>query len=566
MLRQISTFSNFVILLFLIGISSLSAASKDPVHAKNGMVVSASEIASQVGVEILKQGGNAVDAAVAVGFTLAVTHPSAGNLGGGGFMVISLNDGTSTTIDFRETAPYKTHANIYLDINGNLIEDNSLRGWTSSGVPGSVAGMLYVLEKYGSMKLTDLITPAIELASNGFLLDYRLSELMKESFELFSKYESSRKIFTNNGSPWQEGDLLVQKDLAETLKLIRDKGFDGFYRGKIADLLVEQSKENGGYFSLEDLKNYQPIERKPILGNYKGHKIITMPPPSAGGINIVQILNVLEKAEISKDMWGSSKYIHLLTEIFKRIFADRSKYFGDSDFYPVPIDWLLSDDYAENLFHNISSKALPANEIAPSSSIIGESKETTHYCVIDKDGNAVSTTVTLNSPFGNRIVVEGAGFLMNNEMDDFSSQPGKPNVYGLIGSEANSIQPYKRMLSSMSPTIILKDNHPYLIVGARGGSMIMTSVLQVIVNCIDFEMNISEAIDAPRIHHQWLPDKLTFENLGIVNDVRENLIKRGHIFGETDVIGRVEGILIDNENKIIWGASDSRGFGKAIGY
>ena len=560
-------FSRTCLILFVLFLSStIYGASQDPVRAKNGMVVSANEIASQVGVEILKKGGNAVDAAVAVGFALAVVHPTAGNLGGGGFMVIHLKDGTNTTIDFREKAPYNAHKNMYLDADGNLIDTLSYMSLSSSGVPGSVAGLLYVLEKYGSMSLADVISPAIDLAANGFVIGYQLAESINKHHDEFLKYSSSSDIFTNNGLLLDDDYELIQTDLAKTLTLIKQYGVDGFYKGKVADLIVAQSIKNGGLITHEDLEDYRPIERDPVLGMYKGKKVVTMGLPSAGGTNIVQILNVLSNCTITPDMWGSSQYIHLMTEIFKYIFADRSKYFGDKDFYDVPTEWLLSSEYTEYILSKLSNRDVPSSEIQPSKLPQYESKQTIHYCVMDNQGNAVSTTTTLNSSYGNKIVVEGAGFIMNNEMNDFAAQPGMPNLYGLVGSEANSIQPGKRMLSSMSPTIVLDDNEPYLVVGGLGGSMIMTSVLQVILNCMDFDMNIQEAIDAPRFHHQWLPDSLSYEKFTLSNDVKDNLIKMGHVIGKIEPIARVEGIMVDKQNKLIWGASDPRGYGKAVGY
>ncbi|MFC2082119.1 gamma-glutamyltransferase [Bacteroidota bacterium] len=555
-----------VLLVFIFSTFNIFSASRDPVKSKNGMVVSASEIASKVGIEILKNGGNAIDAAVAVGFALAVVHPPAGNVGGGGFMVIHLNDGFNTTIDFRETAPSMAHKDMYLDNNGEVRDSTSSTGWTSSGVPGSVEGYLYALEKYGTMELSQVMKPAIEFASNGFVIGLKLAETINNRNEIFNKHKSSKELFTVKGDTLPEDHLLIQKDLANTLKLIRDEGRDGFYKGETAELIVEQSSRNGGIISLEDLANYSVVERESIKGKYKGFDIITMGPPSAGGINLIQILKILERFTITPDMWGSSKYIHLLTEIFKFVFADRAYHFGDSEYYSVPQDWLLSDEYTERIYSKINNTAIPSSEINHSIPQKIESRETTHFSVIDKDGNAVGTTITLNSSFGNRIIVDGAGFFMNNEMDDFSIKPGSPNLYGLVGSEANSIEGGKRMLSSMTPTILLEDGKPFMILGARGGSMIMTSVLQVVVNVIDFKMNIREAIDAPRIHHQWLPDELVHEKYGMTTDVKNNLIQRGHEFGEEDSIARVQGILIDNLNGIIWGASDSRSFGKAVGY
>lgn len=555
---------SFFILLISLYLNLLAEA-PDPVRGRNGMVVSASKLASEVGIEILKKGGNAIDATVAVGFALAVTYPSAGNIGGGGFMVIRLKDGTSTTIDYREKAPLKSHEKMYQDSLGNFLPELSQEGTTSAGVPGSVAGMIYALEKYGTMNLKDVLEPAIKLAENGFILDYRLTQSINYFYQDFLKYPSSKKIFTNNGQPFTEGDLFVQKDLAKTLKLIAENGKDGFYTGEVAEKIVSQIQSLGGIITFEDLANYNPVERKPIISTYRDYEIITMGPPSGGGITLIQSLNILENKNFSKDDWGSSEYIHTVTEAFKFSFADRSKHLGDPDFYKVPTDKLISKVYAKELFNKISDKAIPSNQINPGDfSILDESMETTHYSIIDKDGNAVSTTTTINSSYGSRVVVDGAGFLLNNEMDDFSSKPGEPNQFGLVGSEANKIEPGKRMLSSMTPTIITRNNKPVLILGSPGGSTIPTVVLQVILNYLDFGMDIQEAVNSPRFHHQWLPDKIDFEDFGIAKDVRENLIAKGQYIGQKKILGRVEAIAV--ENNLYLGATDPRGFGAAIGY
>ncbi|HMN23770.1 MAG TPA: gamma-glutamyltransferase, partial [Ignavibacteriaceae bacterium] len=541
--------------------------SQDPVRGKNGMVVSASELASKVGVEILKKGGNAVDAAVAVGFALAVTHPSAGNIGGGGFMVIHLNNGTNTTIDYREKAPASANEFIFQDSLGNFLPDKSQSGVTSSGVPGSVAGLIYALEKYGSLSLAEVLQPAIDLARNGFELQYRLAKSLAYELEYFNQYESSKKVFTKDGIPFNEGELLIQKDLANTLELIKQRGAAGFYSGKTAELIVNQIKQLGGFITLDDLSNYKPVERIPITTDYRGYKVITMGPPSGGGVTLLQMLNILENYSFTKEEWGSSNYIHKLVETMKYSFADRSKHIGDPDFYNVPIDWLLSKKYAKEIFNKITDVAVPSSEILPGvANSYLESEETTHYSVVDKFGNSVSTTTTINSSYGSKIVVEGAGFLLNNEMDDFSSKPGEPNQFGLIGSEANKIEPNKRMQSSMSPTIILKDDKTFMLIGSPGGSTISTIVLQVILNVLDFNMDIQKAIDMPHIHHQWLPDVINYERFGLSLDVIQSLKNKGQVLGGIRSLGRCEGIVIDSENKIIFGATDPRGYGAAVGY
>ncbi len=568
MLRFISFKKIFIFfLLFSYFLNFIYAASKEPVRAKHGMVVSASTIASKVGIAILKKGGNAVDAAVAVGFSLAVTYPFAGNIGGGGFMVIHLKDGKNTAIDYREKAPLKATQNMFLDRNGNFDSHLSQEGATSVGVPGSVAGLIYVLKKYGTMKLADVIQPAVELAENGFPLDHSTAESFKEYLNEFKKYPSTFKIFSKNGIPYEEGDIFKQTDLARTLKIIQKNGRDGFYTGEIADRLIKEIKSLGGYFTNKDLEKYQPVERKPVFGTYRGYKIVSMPPPSSGGIALVELLNILEYYNLKDEDWGSSEYIHRLVEAMKFVYADRTKYLGDSDFYPVPERGLISKSYAKTIFEKIGNKAIQANEISAGEPLkYQESTETTHYSVYDSYGNAVSTTTTLNSGYGCKIVVDGAGFLLNNEMDDFSAKPGVPNQFGLMGSEANSIQPGKRMLSSMTPTIVLKDDKPYIVIGSPGGSTIITVVLQVILNCIDFHMNIQQAIDAPRIHNQWMPDEITYERLALPLDVKENLIKMGYKLGREQSLGLAEGIMINNINHIIYGASDPRGPGSAEEY
>ncbi|MBU0561013.1 MAG: gamma-glutamyltransferase [Bacteroidetes bacterium] len=554
-----------IVFICLLSATLLLSASKDPARAKNGMVVSASSIASEVGVAIMKKGGNAIDAAVAVGFALAVTHPSAGNLGGGGFMVIHLKDGKNTTIDYREKAPSATHKDIYLNSSGEFDPKLSTEGWTSSGVPGSVAGLLYALEKYGTLPLRDVIQPTIDLAQNGFEISYRMAISFAAVHSEFVKYASSKKVFTKDGGKYEEGDALIQRDLALTLKLIRDRGRDGFYSGRVADLIVQQSKKNGGYLTHKDLENYSPVERVPINGSYRGYDIISMGPPSSGGVAIVQTLNALENFTFEKNDWGSSYYIHTVSEILKHTYADRSKYLGDEDFYPVPKGWLTSKEYGREIASTIKSTAIPSKEISPGIMNSNESTETTHYSIVDSYGNAVSATTTINSNYGNKIVVDGAGFIMNNEMDDFSAKPGTPNQFGLLGGEANSIQSGKRMLSAMTPTILLKDDKPFLVIGSPGGSTIITVVLQVIINVVDFKMDIQEAIDQPRFHHQWFPERIDFERFCISRDVRDILIEKGQLMGTEVVLGRAEGIII-NENGIKLGATDPRGFGGAAGY
>ncbi len=559
-------------LLFIYQIQ-ISAQFVKSFRSSNGMVVSASEIASLVGVDILKRGGNSVDAAVAVGFTLAVTYPYAGNLGGGGYMVIHLANGRNTTIDYREKAPLKAHRDMYLDKDGNFVSELSQEGATSVAVPGSVAGLLYALNKYGTMQLADVIQPAIDLARNGWNLDYRTAESFNFFLKEFDKYPSTKNIF-EKGLPYKEGDLFIQSDLANTLELIKENGNDGFYKGKVADLLIKQIKSLGGYITQEDLDKYSPIEKDPVIGDYNDYQIVSMPPSSSGGIALVEMLNILENFKIKKDDWGSSDYYYKLIETTKYAYKDRAEYLGDEDFVKVPKDILTSKEYAKEIYDKIIAhygKAVPSKEL--SKIPIGnfkESNETTHYSILDVFGNAVSVTTTINSAYGSKIIVDGAGFFLNNEMDDFSAKPGTPNQFGLVGNEANSIQPEKRPLSSMTPTIVLKDDKPFLIIGSPGGSRIITTVLQVILNCIDFDMNIQDAIDLPRVHHQWLPDKIFLERFAVSNDVIQKLLEMGYQFEDAEsrftILGLAEGILYDSQNKLIYGASDKRGSGAAIGY
>jgi gamma-glutamyltranspeptidase / glutathione hydrolase len=576
MLTHISFKSKILPVLLVIAIINpfTYSESPKPVRTRHGMVVSASTLASKIGVEIMAKGGNAVDAAVAVGFALAVTYPYAGNIGGGGFMVIHLKNGKNTTIDFREKAPLKATRDMYLDKDGNYIPSLSKEGTTSAGVPGSVAGLIYALNKYGTKTLAGVIQPAIGLAEKGWSLDYRTVDVFNRFLPEFKQNPVTYKKFTNYGDPYKEGDIFKQSNLAWTLEQIRDKGRDGFYKGEVAELLVTQVQLMGGIITKEDLNKYEPVERKPIIGTYRGYKIVSMPPSSSGGIALVELLNILENFNLGSDGWGSSEYIHHLVEAMKYVYADRTYLLGDEDFYPVPKDGLISKEYSKTIYNKIqndNNKAVPSDMISAGKlSKYFESMETTHYSVYDEYGNAVSTTTTLNSAFGSKITVEGAGFLLNNEMDDFSAKPGVPNQFGLMGTEGNSIQPEKRMLSSMTPTIVLKDDKPYIVIGSPGGSTIITTVLQVILNCIDFHMNIQEAIDKPRIHHQWKPDEIFHEKYSISNDVKDNLLKMGYKLADMhsnfSILGIAEGIMIDNNDHLIFGASDPRGSGSAEGF
>ncbi|MBA4406292.1 gamma-glutamyltransferase [bacterium] len=555
------------LLLLLILSPAVFTAENKPEQSKRGMVVSANDLATDVGISILRKGGNAVDASVAVGFALAVTFPSAGNIGGGGFMVLHLANGKNTTIDFREIAPKAAHEKMYLDSLDNFIPVLSQTGWTSAGVPGTVAGLIYVLEKYGTMKLADLIQPAIDLAGNGFVLSRRMAESINYYHDDFMKIESSRKILTHNGEKFSEGDTLIQRDLANTLELLRDKGQKEFYRGTIAEKFVKESKKHGGVFTLTDFQDYKVIERNPVEGVYRGYKIVSMPPPSSGGICLIEALNVMEYYSFGRESFNSSEYIHTLAEVMKHIYADRAEHIGDPAFHDVPVDLLLSKQHAAEIKDEIKSQATSSENVSAAKlPLHREKEETTHYSITDELGNAVSTTYTLNDSYGNKIIIDGLGFILNDEMDDFSAKPGVPNQFGLVGSKANSIQPGKRMLSSMTPTIILKDDKTFMVIGSPGGATIITSVLQTILNVIDFGMNIYDAIDVPKIHHQWLPDQIDYESRILTEEVKNNLINRGHKLNEVKSLGRLEGIIFDSDNKVFYGATDPRGFGKAAGW
>ena len=552
----------------LVVFSQSYSASRDPVRAKKGMVVAADPIAANVGLKILKEGGNAVDAAVAVGFALAVTYPGAGNIGGGGFMVMRFADGTVKSLDYRETAPAAAKRDMYLDKNGNFLEQKSTRGHLACGVPGSVAGMMYAQRRYGRLTRAQVLKPAIDLADKGFHLHYRLAEDLERMIPDFSAYRSSKKAFSKNGRPYAEGELFQQKDLAATLKRIRDKGRDGFYTGETAKLIVAEMKRGGGLITLKDLEDYASIIRDPVRGTYRGYEIISSGPPSSGGVALVQMLNILEGYNLEEYGWNSSKAVHRMAEAMRRVYADRAEFLGDPDFVKIPIAWLTSKKYAEQRRASIdTAAATPSDQISHGVQPPQEKDHTTHYSVVDRFGNCVSVTTTLNDAYGSKVVVTGAGFLLNDEMDDFSAKEGVPNEYGLVGSSANAIAPNKRMLSSMTPTIVLKDGKPFMVIGTPGGSTIMTTVLQVIVNVIDFKMTIQEAVDAPRIHHQWLPDHLMYEQRALSQDALDNLRAMGYSLRmRENTTGLAEGILFDRKRGLLLGATDPRGYGEAVGY
>ncbi|CAM2063938.1 gamma-glutamyltransferase [Sulfidibacter corallicola] len=561
-----STFMRLLVLSLLFQPLSLLAAIPDPVVGEHGMVASRSMIASQVGVDIMKQGGNAIDAAVAVGFALAVTYPSAGNLGGGGFMVVRLEDGKVVTLDFRETAPAAASRDMYLDEHGDVIKGQSTKTRKASGVPGTVDGLLRVLEKHGTLSRQQVLAPAIKLAREGFVLNRDLAGQFKNQLRFMKDYPASMKSFSKNGEPYQAGDLWKQPDLAKTLERISKKGSDGFYKGETAKLLVSEMKRGLGLISKKDLAKYESKWRDPIKGTYRGYDIWGMAPPSSGGVLVVQMLNMLEPHDVRAMGWGSAALIHLMIEAERRAYADRAEHLGDLDFVEVPLAKLTDKEYAQERMGDYSADKASDSEKIGAGSWPLESRETTHYSVVDGKGNAVACTTTLNWGYGNKIVVEGAGFLLNNEMDDFSVKANVPNTYGLLGRVANEIQPGKRMLSSMSPTIVSRDDELVLVTGSPGGSTIITTVLQVVVNTIDHEMDINDAVGLPRFHHQWKPNRIIFEPFAYSPDTRKLLEQRGHVdlMKSRWRLGDANSILVkDGELR---GMSDPRNAGGAAGY
>ncbi|EAP3675876.1 gamma-glutamyltransferase [Salmonella enterica] len=529
-----------------------------PVRATQGMVASVDVMATQVGVDILKQGGNAVDAAVAVGYALAVTHPQAGNLGGGGFMLLRTKDGATTAIDFREMAPAGATRDMFLDEQGNPDSKKSLTSPLASGTPGTVAGLSLALEKYGSLPLNSVVRPAIKLAQEGFIVNDALADDLKTyGSEVLPHHENSKAIFWKDGEPLKKGDKLVQQDLANSLTMIAENGPDAFYKGDIARQIAQQMQQNGGLITTDDLAAYQAVERTPVSGEYRGYQIFSMPPPSSGGIHIVQILNILENFDMNKYGFGSADAIQIMAEAEKYAYADRSEYLGDPDFVNVPWQALTSKTYAKSIAGQIDmNKAKPSSEIRPGKLAPYESDQTTHFSVVDKDGNAVAVTYTLNTTFGTGIVAGNTGILLNNQMDDFSAKPGVPNVYGLVGGEANAVGPKKRPLSSMSPTIVVKDGKTWLVTGSPGGSRIITTVLQMVVNTIDFGMNVAEATNAPRFHHQWLPDELRVEK-GFSPDTLKLLEQKGQKVALKEAMGSTQSIMVGPDGEL-YGASDPR--------
>jgi gamma-glutamyltranspeptidase/glutathione hydrolase len=539
------------------------AATREPVHARKAMVVSAEPNATRVGVDVLKSGGNAVDAAIAVGLALAVTHPWAGNIGGGGFMLIRFADGRSTFIDFRERAPQAATRDMYLDAKGEPTNE-SILGYRASGVPGTVRGFGLALDKYGSKKWRDLVEPAQELAEEGFAVPYSLAEELADSDNL-AQFDESKRIFLQGGKAPAYDDVLRQRDLAKTLARLAKHGPDEFYTGLTAELIARDMERHGGLITMADLNAYKPVEREPVRGSYRGYEVLSAPPPSSGGIGVIQMLNMLEPASFASAGPGSAAAIHQIVEAMRRFFADRAAYFGDTDFVQMPAAKLLDKDYARSRYADFdATHASTSAAVGPGLGPWRESYETTHYSVVDAQGNAVAVTYTLNGGFGSGVTIAGTGILMNNEMDDFTAKVGVPNMYGVLQSPANSIEPGKRPLSAMSPTIVAREGKPYLITGAPGGPTIISTVVQNIVNVIDFGMDAQQAADAPRFHHQWMPDELRMESQGFSPDTVRILEGMGHRVRLGSPMGRAMNILATEDG---WtGAADSRSDGLAAGY
>lgn len=549
--------------LFLTPCRPALTAAPAPIKAKgDGLVVSSHELADKIGMDVLAAGGNAIDAAVAVGYALAVVHPAAGNIGGGGFAVVRMADGTTATLDFREKAPLKASPNMYLDGEGKLIPEASAIGHKAAGVPGTVAGMSALLERFGSKKLSELIAPAVTLAERGYQVSAWQEKSLAEFAGVLSRFASSRKYFLKaDGSPYQEGEIHRQTDLAKTLRAIAKDGPDAFYRGPIADLIASDMAANNGLIGKDDLSVYAPIWREPATGAYRGYEILSMGPPSAGGALTIQMLNVMENEDVAAMGSASSESIHLMAEAMRYAYADRAEHIGDPDFTRVPLNELTSKEYAKKIHSAVKAlwgNPVPSKNLRPGLAQMHEGANTTHYSVVDKWGNAVALTYTINESYGCAAAVEGAGFLLNNEMNDFWTAPGPLDAQGKADNEANRVAPGKRPASSMSPTIVLKDGRLFMTAGSPGGPRIITSVLQVISNVIDHGMNISEAVTAPRFHMQWMPDELKAEKYCLTKDVEKALGAMGYKISEQKSIGDVNAILVDQESGILYGAEDPR--------
>ncbi|SFF60627.1 gamma-glutamyltranspeptidase / glutathione hydrolase [Salegentibacter agarivorans] len=546
---------------------------RTPVRAENGMVVTSHYLASEVGRDILAKGGNAIDASVATAFALAVTLPSAGNLGGGGFLVYHGSNGDKTSFNFREKAPLASTPNMFLGKDGKIKDNSNHEGLLSVGVPGTVAGLYDAHQKMGSLPWQELLQPAIELAENGFESTYNMNWFLNwvKDKKDDALYAATAKTFLKNGEEvYKPGETWKQPDLAKTLKRIQKNGADGFYKGKTAKLIADFMKKHGGLITEEDLAKYKAEELEPVTGTYRGHEIVAMPPPSSGGVALIEMLNILEGFNLEETGHNSAASLHLLTEAMRRAYADRALYLGDPNFNPeMPIEKIISKKYAAELREGIEIKKASLSDSANfnNAHLQYESPQTTHISVVDKEGNAVSLTYTLERSYGSKIVVEGAGFLLNNEMGDFNPIPGHTDTRGLIGTKPNLVAPEKRMLSSMTPTIVAKNGKPLLVIGSPGGRTIINTVLQVIVNTIDHKMNVAEAIESPRIHHQWLPNRTRFEDWGISPDTKRIYEEMGHEVYEAGNQGQAMGIYIDWETNLIYGAADSRSYdGKASGF
>lgn len=574
MKRSRFAYALFVLVSLVISTVLLPASieARIPAKARNAMVASQHPLASQIGLDIFRKGGNAVDAAIAVGLALAVVYPEAGNIGGGGFMVIRKPDGSVFAIDYREMAPAAAHRDIYLDKDGNVIrgEGGPTRGYRAAGVPGTVAGFELAFKKHGSgkVKWEDLVEPARLLAKDGYILSYRLAEIMKTYASDLQLYEDSKRIFLNDGKFFEAGDRHIQTDLAATLDRIKQHGAKGFYEGRTAELIAADMKANNGLITLEDLRNYKAIERTPLRGSYRGHEIITMPPPSSGGVVMLQVLKMMERYNVAEMGAGSAAKIHLYAEASRRAFGDRAEYMADPDFAEVPVARLLDPTYLSKRMETFDPvKASASRETRYGALQTAEGTETTHYTVVGPAGDIVSNTYTINDLFGAKVTAKGTGILLNDEMDDFAARPGVPNLFGLVQGERNKVEPGKRPLSSMTPTIVLrKDGTPWFAVGARGGPRIISAVMQIVSNMIDHGMDIQSAMDYPRVHHQWLPDELIYERIGFSPDTLKILGGYGHtLSNRLGNIAQATGIEID-EKGIRVGAIDPRGDGEAIGY
>ncbi len=534
--------------------------------AANGMVCTAHPAATEIGLAILKQGGNAYDAAIAVQFALAVAYPNAGNIGGGGFLIYRKTNGEIGSLDFREKAPLAAHKDMYLDQSGEVVENLSINGHLAVGVPGSVDGMIKIHQKLGSMLFPALIEPAIQLALNGVVLTDREATKFNSQRQNFIETNSHTPHLVSN-SPWISGDTIFHKELAETLIRIRDHGRAGFYEGTTAQLIVDEMKKGNGIITKEDLAIYQSIWREPLVGLYKSYRIIGMPPPSSGGLGLMQLLQGIESYDIANWGFNSTRTIHIMTELERRVYADRATYLGDPDFYQVPMEKLISETYLQQRFSDIDLSVKSSSQAVDKRPVnFAESIETTHFSIVDASGNAAAITTTLNGSYGSKVMVEGGGFFLNNEMDDFSMKPGVPNMFGLVGGEANAIAPRKRMLSSMTPTILEKNDSLFMVVGTPGGSTIITSVFQTILNVVEHGMTMQEAVNAKKVHHQWLPDHIYYELNALDSITYSELDQMGHVLKLRDGIGRMDAILI-LENGLLEGAADyTRGDNTAMGY